>query len=73
MSQSGKGGKLQPRWHAAPEIVEDIMEDDDMVLVYVRRNGDDLALKGVSCERTTMALPFVSTNSIGQRAFHLAT
>ena len=56
--------------HNAPDNTKKYHFDD--VKVYIQRHSDDPTMRGVSYERSTMASPFISTNSIGQRAFHLS-
>jgi len=56
--------------HNAPDNTKKYHFDD--LKVYVQRHSDDPTTRGVPYERSTMASPFISTNSIGLRAFHLS-
>jgi hypothetical protein len=56
--------------HHAPDHTKKYHFDD--LKVYVQRYSGERA-RDISYERTTMASPFISANSVGQRAFHLTT
>jgi hypothetical protein len=56
--------------HHVPDHTKKYHFDD--LKVYVQRHSGERA-RDISYERTTMASPFISANSTGQRAFHLAT